>query len=95
MEILLILSGFIFAAFIALLYEYKIRQIRKKPRNKVRFFVMIGDVSNEPYLFIRDIDGNYHLIADVDQLSKFRINAYEYSEMPVEEIREVFINLED
>lgn len=89
------LSGFIFAAFIALLYEHKIRQIRKKPKNKVRFFIMIGDISNEPYLFIRDIDGSYHLIADADQLNDFGINVFEYSEMPTEEVREVFLNLED
>ena len=67
----------------------------KEPRNKVRFFIMMGDISNEPYLFIRDVDGNYHLIADADQLSKFGINAFEYSEMPTEEVREVFLNLED
>ena len=67
----------------------------KEPRNKVRFFVMMGDISDEPYLFIRDIDGNYHLIAYADQLSKFGINAFEYSEMPTEEVREVFLNLED
>ena len=67
----------------------------KEPRNKVRFFVMMGDISDEPYLYIRDVDGNYHLIADADQLSKFGINAFEYSEMPVEEVREVFLNLED
>ena len=65
------------------------------PRNKVRFFIMMGDISNEPYLFIRDVDGNYHLIADADQLSKFGINAFEYSEMPTEEVREVFLNLEN
>ena len=56
---------------------------------------MMGDISNEPYLFIRDVDGNYHLIADADQLSKFGINAFEYSEMPTEEVREVFLNLEN
>ena len=39
MEILLTLSGFIFACLVALLYECKIRRIRKEPRNKVRFFV--------------------------------------------------------
>lgn len=55
----------------------------------------MGDISDEPYLYIRDINGNYYLIADANQFSKFGINAFEYSEMPVEEIREVFINLED
>ena len=39
MEILLTLSGFIFACLVALLYECKIRRIRKEPKNKVRFFV--------------------------------------------------------
>ena len=67
----------------------------KESRNKVRFFVMMGDISDEPYLYIRDINGNYYFIADADQLSKFGINAFEYSEMPVEEVREVFLNLED
>ena len=67
----------------------------KEPRNKVRFFIMMGDISNEPYLFIRDVDGNYHLIADADQLNNFGIDIFEYSEMPTEEVREVFLNLED
>lgn len=67
----------------------------KEPRNKVRFFIMMGDISNEPYLFIRDVDGNYHLIADADQLNNFGIDVFEYSEMPTEEVREVFLNLED
>ena len=67
----------------------------KEPRNKVRFFIMKGDISNEPYLFIRDVDGNYHLIADTGQLNNFGINVFEYSEMPTEEVREVFLNLED
>ena len=44
---------------------------------------------------VREIKSNYYLIADADQLSKFGINAFEYSEMPVEEVKEVFINLED
>ena len=39
MEKLLTLSGFIFACLVALLYECKIRRIRKEPTNKVRFFV--------------------------------------------------------
>ena len=67
----------------------------KEPRNKVRFFIMMGAISNEPYLFIRGVDGNYHLIADADQLNNFGINAFEYSEMPTEEVREVFLKLEN
>ena len=56
---------------------------------------MKGDIGNEPYLYTKDIDGDYYLIADADHLSNFGINASEYSEMPMEEVREVFINLED
>lgn len=36
MEILLTLSGFIFACLVALLYEYKIRQIRKKLKSNIQ-----------------------------------------------------------
>ena len=66
----------------------------KEPRNMVRFFIMKGDINDDPYLYTKDIDGNYYLIADVDHLNKFGINASEYSEMPIEEVKEVFINLE-
>lgn len=89
------LTGLFFAAFIALLYECRISQIRKEPKNKIRFFIMKGDINDDPYLYTKDIDGNYYLIADVDYLNKFGINASEYSEMPIEEVREVFINLEN
>ena len=89
------LAGLFFIGFIAFVYECRISQIRKESNNKIRFFIMIGDISNEPYLVIRDIDGSYHLISDADHLSNFGINASEYSEMPMEEVKEVFINLED
>ena len=67
----------------------------KEPRHRVRFFIMKGDINDDPYLYTKDINGNYYLIADIDHLNKFGINASEYSEMPIEEVREVFINLED
>lgn len=95
MDIYLILSGFIFAVFVALLYECRIRHILKESKNKIRFFIMKGDIGDEPYLYTKDIDGDYYLIADVDHLSKFGINASEYSEMPMQEVREVFINLDN
>ena len=67
----------------------------KELKNKIRFFIMKGDINNDPYLYTKDINGNYYLIADVDHLNKFGINASEYSEMPIEEVREVFINLDN
>lgn len=89
------LAGLFFIGLIAFLYECRISQIRKESKNKIRFFIMKGDIGNEPYLYTKDIDGDYYLIADADHLSNFGINASEYSEMPMEEVREVFINLED
>ena len=89
------LAGLFFIGFIAFLYECSISQIRKESKNKIRFFIMKGDIGNEPYLYTKDIDGDYYLIADADHLSNFGINASEYSEMPMEEVKEVFINLED
>ena len=83
------------AGFMLAMYSIAAMGKVKEPRNKVRFFIMMGDISNEPYLFIRDVDGNYHLIADADQLNNFGIDVFEYSEMPTEEVREVFLNLED
>ena len=83
------------AGFMLAMHSIAVMGKIEEPRNKVRFFIMMGDISNEPYLFIRDVDGNYHLIADADQLGKFGINAFEYSEMPTEEVREVFLNLEN
>lgn len=56
---------------------------------------MKGDIGDEPYLYTKDIDGDYYLIADADHLSNFGINASEYSEMPMQEVREVFINLKN
>ena len=89
------LAGLFFIGFIAFLYECRISQIRKESKNKIRFFIMKGDIGNEPYLYTKDIDGDYYLIADTNHLSNFGINASEYSEMPMEEVKEVFINLED
>ena len=89
------LAGLFFIGLIAFLYECRISQIRKESKNKIRFFIMKGDIGNEPYLYTKDIDGDYYLIADADHLSNFGINASEYSEMPMEEVKEVFINLED
>ena len=50
MEILIILSGFIFACLVALLYECKIRQMRKEPRNKVRFYVTTDAIRHPTWM---------------------------------------------
>ena len=50
MEIYLTLSGFILACLVALLYEYKIRLLRKH-RNNVHFYVA-RDKNGTLYLYI-------------------------------------------
>ena len=89
------ISGYIFAVIIAILYEYQTKNLLRKPKNKVQFYVMTNFKDGKPCLCIIDIDGNYFLIADADHLNRFGINAFEFLGMPMEEVREVFINLED
>lgn len=66
----------------------------KEPRNKVRFFVMLG-FNGKPCLHIKDIDGRYYPIVYADDMNRFGLNAFEFVNMPFEEVREVFLNLED
>ena len=66
----------------------------KEPRNKVRFFVML-EFNGKPCLHIKDIDGRYYPIVDADVMSRFGLNVFEFVDMPFEEVKEVFLNLED
>ncbi|MGN0491850.1 hypothetical protein [Ruminococcus sp.] len=66
----------------------------KKPRNKVRFFVTLN-FDGKPWLHIKDIEGKYYPIIDADNLNQFGIDVFEFVDMPFEEVREVFLNLED
>lgn len=62
MEILLMLSGFIFAAFIALLYEYKIRQIRKKLKSNMQQTNNAQKQTNNVHFYVaRDKNGELWL----------------------------------
>lgn len=69
MVILLTLSGFIFAALVALLYEYKLSQMRKETTNRVHFYVA-RDKSGMLYFYptkpIRKID---YFIPNDDKIS--------------------------
>lgn len=67
----------------------------KGPGNKVRFFVMINLKNSKPCLYIKDIDGKYYPIVDADNLKRFGINVFEFVDMPIEEVREIFLTLED
>ena len=94
MEILLILSGFIFACLVALLYECKIRQMRKEPRNKVRFFVQKSNNIRALYLYNAKTRTHYK-IAYGGFLKEFGLNPEDFADMKEGEIREVFLNLEE
>ena len=103
MEIYLTLSGFIFACLVALLYEYKIRLLRKQ-RNNVHFYVA-RDKNGTLYLYIgKPIRDNTKFLCNKGQslfytgttLSAFGLNDKDYANLKWEdEPIEVFLNLED
>ena len=66
----------------------------KEPRNKVRFFVKMVD-DNMPWLFIKKKDGTLKLIFTDRCFIDVGLNPLDFYDMKVDEIREVFINLED
>ena len=66
----------------------------KEPRNKVRFFVKMVD-DNMPWLFIQKKDGTLKLIFTDRCFTDVGLSALDFYDMKVDEIREVFINLED
>lgn len=66
----------------------------KKSQNKVRFFVMIG-FNGKPYLHIKDIHGEYYPIAYAGDMNRFGLNAFEFVDMPFEEVKEVFLNIKN
>ena len=103
MEIYLTLSGFILACLVALLYEYKIRLLRKH-RNNVHFYVA-RDKNGTLYLYIgKPIRDNTKFLCNKGQslfytgttLSAFGLNDKDYDNLKWEdEPVEVFLNLED
>ena len=103
MEIYLTLSGFIFACLVALLYEYKIRLLRKH-RNNVHFYVA-RDKNGTLYLYIgKPIRDNTKFLCNKGQslfytgstLSTFGLRDKDYANLKWEdEPVEVFLNLED
>ena len=95
MDIILIFPGFIIAVLIVLLSECEIiRQMRKEPRNKVRFYVK-ADIDNIPWLYIQKKNGDLELVASNNGFKDFGLNPLDFADIKEGEIREVFINLED
>ena len=107
MEILLTLSGFIFACLVALLYEYKIKQIRKEPRNKVHFYVTCeinnrGEILRNLWIgkpFYKEGEGfvsdRWSNILDVLPSVSYKLHYSDFDDMKNGEIREVFLSTED
>lgn len=103
MEIYLTLSGFILACLVALLYEYKIRLLRKH-RNNVHFYVA-RDKNGTLYLYIgKPIRDNTKFLCNKGQslfytgttLSTFGLSDKDYANLKWEdEPVEVFLNLEN
>ena len=103
MEIYLILSGFIFACLVALLYEYKIRLL-KKQRNNVHFYVA-RDAKGDLWLYLgKPFRGYDEFYANIDKrvlalnynTECYGLNPKNYDYLKWEdEPVEVFLNLED
>ena len=104
MNILSALPGFALTFILILCYEYRIRLIKTKQKNKVHFYVA-RDKNDELFLYIgkpfRGIN-QFHphqngcIITSDDDLSNFGINKDDYTNLKWEdEPVEVFINIED
>lgn len=106
MDILLLFTGFIFAVFVALLYEYKIRQMQKESRNKVHFYVArdkdgglslyLSKPNRRSGCIFSDFfaEGIKRLACD-SELRWYGLNEHDYDSLKWEdEPAEVFLNME-
>ena len=104
MNILSALPGFILAFILIFCYEYRIKLIKTKPKNKVRFYVA-RDRNGELLLYMgkpfRGID-RFHpcqngcIITNEDTFSNFGLNKDDYVNLKWEDNPvEVFVNMED
>ena len=104
MSILLALLGFTLAFILIFCYEYRIKLIKTKPKNKVHFYIA-RDKNEELLLYMgkpfRGID-RFHshlngcIITSENDFSNFGLNKDDYAGLKWEdEPIEVFINLKD
>ena len=82
------------AVFMLAIYSIEAMGKSKEPRNKVRFYVKAIE-DNLPWLFIQKRTGTLQFIAVTDEFADFGLNPLDFYDMKQDEIREVFINLED
>ena len=104
MNILLALPGFILAFILIFCYEYRIKLIKTKPKNKVHFYVA-RDKNDELLLYMgkpfRGID-RFHpcqngcIITNEDDFSNFGLNKDNYTNLKWKDNPiEVFITIEN
>ena len=104
MNILLIFPGFIIAFVIVLYYEYKIRNLRSKLKNKVHFYaardkdgilwLYIGKPIRKTCTFFSCDCGK--ILISSEEFSKYGLNIHDFDYLKWEdEPVEVFLNLEN
>lgn len=105
MDILLIFPCFIIAFVVVLLYEYRIRLMRKEPnKNKVHFYVArdkggylylhIGKPFRDRLEFSNKLEIYYRLRGDNFKYLGLKEKDYDYLKWEDEPV-EVFVNIED
>ena len=105
MDILAVLPGFILAFILIFCYEYRIKLIKTKPKNKVHFYVA-RDKCDKLWLYIgkpiRDIVG-FHgdLNKGIFIMTRYNFKCFGLNENDYKNLRwedepvEVFVNMED
>ena len=99
MSILLVLTGFILAFILIFYYEYRIKLIKTKLRNRVHFYVA-RDKNGDLWLYIgKPLRGDtvfytsYKVVCLADDLSRFGLKYEDFDSLKWEdEPVEVFLN---
>ena len=100
-DILTALQGFILAFMLIFCYEYDIKLIQNKPRNRVHFYVA-RDKNGDLWLYLgKPLRGDtvfytsYKVVCLADDLSRFGLKYEDFDSLKWEdEPVEVFLNLE-
>ena len=101
MDILTALTGFILAFMLIFCYEYDIKLIQNKPRNRVHFYVA-RDKNGDLWLYLgKPLRGDtvfytsYKVVCLADDLSRFGLKYEDFDSLKWEdEPIEVFLNME-
>ena len=101
MDILTALPGFILAFMLIFCYEYDIKLIQNKPRNRVHFYVA-RDKNGGLWLYVgKPLRGDtefytsYKVVCLADDLSRFGLKYEDFDSLKWEdEPIEVFLNME-